>query len=308
LKRQILIQATTAGRSRKIEMKHWLAAFRLKTLPLALGAIILGCSLHELSFDLYIFLFATLTAIFLQILSNLANDYGDFVKGTDRHRKDRQLSGGAISKEAMLMAIALFTLLALGTGLYLLHLSFADNWSYWFGFLGLGIASIISAITYTVGKKAYGYNGLGDVFVFVFFGLIGVVGTAFLFNQMIEPAMWLSGTAYGCLCVGVLNVNNIRDLDKDVLTNKITLASKLGKEGALSYQITLMTVAFLGFIGHHLSNSYYSLAPFAVLVLGYVHITRLKNAKTADDYNRQLKFLSLGSLVVVILFLIKLFV
>jgi|TARA_B110000908_G_scaffold170939_1_gene232030 1,4-dihydroxy-2-naphthoate octaprenyltransferase len=289
-------------------MKHWLAAFRLKTLPLALGAIILGSSLHELSFDFQIFLFAVLTAIFLQILSNLANDYGDFVKGTDRHRKDRQLSEGTISKEAMLVAIVLFVVLALGAGLYLLHLSFADNWSHWFMFLGLGIASIAAAITYTVGKKAYGYNGLGDVFVFIFFGLIGVVGTAFLFKQAIGPAMWLPGIAYGCLCVGVLNVNNIRDLDKDVLTNKITLASKLGRDGALAYQITLMTVAFVGFVGHHLSSSYYSLAPIAVLVLGYVHITRLQNAEIADDYNRQLKFLSLGSLVVVILFLIKLFV
>ncbi|MBT6234850.1 MAG: 1,4-dihydroxy-2-naphthoate octaprenyltransferase [Bacteroidetes bacterium] len=289
-------------------MKHWLAAFRLKTLPLALGAIILGSSLHELAFDFYIFLFAALTAIFLQVLSNLANDYGDFVKGTDRHRKDRQLSGGYISKEAMLVAIVVFVLLSLGSGIYLLHLAFADEWGYWFKFLGLGIASIIAAITYTVGKKAYGYNGLGDVFVFVFFGLIGVAGTAFLFEHSVESAMWLPAVAYGCMCVGVLNVNNIRDLDKDVLTNKITLASKLGRDGAIAYQITLLTLAFVGFVGHHLATGYYSLAPLALFILGYVHISRLHEAEHADDYNAQLKFLSLGSLAVVILFLIKLFV
>lgn len=289
-------------------MKHWLAAFRLKTLPLALGAIILGSRLHELAFDFPIFLFAALTAICLQILSNLANDYGDFVKGTDKHRKDRQLSGGNISKQAMLTAIVVFVVLALGCGLYLLHLAFADNWNYWFKFLGLGIASIIAAITYTVGKKAYGYNGLGDVFVLIFFGLIGVAGTAFLFKQEIEPAMWLAAIGYGCLCVGVLNVNNIRDLDKDVLTNKITLASKLGKEGAIGYQVGLVSVAFLGFTAHHLSSDYMSIAPVAVLILGYAHIVKLRAAVTAADYNQQLKFLSLGSLVVVILFLIKLFV
>lgn len=289
-------------------MKHWLAAIRLKTLPLALGAIILGSRLHEFAFDFQIFLYAALTAIFLQILSNLANDYGDFVKGTDKHRKDRQLSGGNISKEAMLVAIVFFVVLALASGLYLLHLSFSNDWAQWFKFLGLGIASIVAAITYTVGKKAYGYNGLGDVFVFIFFGLIGVAGTAYLFKQTIELGMWFAAIAYGCLCVGVLNVNNIRDLDKDVLTNKITLASKLGKDGAMAYQIVLLSIAFLGFTAHHLSSDYFSMAPVAVLILGYVHIMKLRAAETADDYNQQLKFLSLGSLVAVILFLIKLFV
>lgn len=289
-------------------MKHWLAAFRLKTLPLALGAIILGSRLNEFAFDFQIFLYAALTAIFLQILSNLANDYGDFVKGTDKHRKDRQLSGGNISKEAMLVAMVFFVVLALASGLYLLHLSFSNDWAQWFKFLGLGIASIVAAITYTVGKKAYGYNGLGDVFVFIFFGLIGVAGTAYLFKQTIEPGMWFAAIAYGFLCVGVLNVNNIRDLDKDVLTNKITLASKLGKDGAMAYQIVLLGFAFLGFAAHHLSSDYFSMAPVAVLILGYAHIMKLRAAETADDYNQQLKFLSLGSLVVVILFLIKLFV
>jgi len=288
-------------------MKHWLAAFRLKTLPLALGAIILGSRLHELAFDFQIFLFAALTAIFLQILSNLANDYGDYVKGTDRHRKDRQLSGGNISKQAMLIAIVLFVILALGSGIYLLHLAFADNWSYWLKFFGLGIASIVAAITYTVGKKAYGYNGLGDVFVLIFFGLIGVAGTAFLFKQDLNAEMWLAAIAYGCLCVGVLNVNNIRDLDKDILTNKITLASKLGREGAIVYQTVLIAIAFLGFAAHHLALDYFSMAPVATVVLGYFHITKLRNAEISDDYNKQLKFLSLGSLVVVILFCIKLF-
>ncbi|MGB1037538.1 MAG: 1,4-dihydroxy-2-naphthoate octaprenyltransferase, partial [Bacteroidia bacterium] len=223
-------------------MKHWLAAFRLKTLPLALGAIILGSSIDSSSFDWSIFFFAALTAICLQVLSNLANDYGDFVKGTDKHRTDRQLAGGTITPKAMKSAIVILTLGSFLSGLYLLFISFGDELKYWIGFLGLGIASIIAAITYTVGKKAYGYNGLGDLFVFVFFGLVGVLGTSFLFDQSIHWINVLPAVAYGCLCMGVLNVNNIRDLNKDVLTNKITLAAKLGKSGAENYQKALMTV------------------------------------------------------------------
>lgn len=290
------------------QMKHWFAAFRLKTLPLALGAILLGSRLHEFAFDFQIFSFAAFTAIFLQVLSNLANDYGDFVKGTDKHRKDRQLSGGNITPSAMKIAIIVCALLALFSGMYLLHISFGQQWEYWLRFLGLGLASIAAAITYTVGKKAYGYNGLGDVFVFVFFGLVGVVGCAFLYKQEIDTSFWLPAVAYGCLSVGVLNVNNIRDLDKDILTNKITLASKLGKSGALTYQLILMLVAICGFLAYQFANGYVSLAPLAVFLLGYIHLKKLQKAETADEYNQQLKFLSLGSLVVVILFTIKLFV
>lgn len=286
-------------------MKHWIEALRLKTLPLALGAILLGSGLNTLSFDFNIFLFAALTAIFLQILSNLANDYGDFKKGTDSYRTDRQLAEGKITPQAMMGAIILFACLSLASGVYLLTLAFGDNWGLWLKFFGLGVLSIIAAISYTVGKKAYGYFGLGDVFVFIFFGLVGVLGTAFLYNQSIDLFHWLTAVAYGCLCVGVLNVNNIRDFDKDVMANKITLASKLGKDGAFNYQVFLLVIAFLGFVSHHFVQSYLSLAPVAVLVVAYFHLTRLKNAGTSGAYNRQLKFLSLSSLGVVILFLLR---
>ena len=288
-------------------MKHWLAAFRLKTLPLALGAIILGSKLHTLAFDFQIFLFASLTAIFLQVLSNLANDYGDFVKGTDKHRKDRQLAGGTITPLAMKAAIVVFAVLALFSGIFLLYISFGTAWRYYLWFLGLGLVSIAAAITYTVGKKAYGYNGLGDISVFVFFGLVGVVGCSFLYRQEIDSAFWMPAIAYGCLSEGALNVNNIRDLDKDILTNKMTLASKFGKSGAFTYQFVLMLLALAGFLCYQLATGYISLAPLGVAILGYVHLRKLQKAETTDDFNQQLKFLSLGSLGVVILFAIKLF-
>ena len=136
-------------------MKKWIAAFRLKTLPLALGAIILGSWVNDFSFDFEIFLFAGITAILLQILSNLANDYGDFIKGTDRHRKDRQLAGGNISPRSMLIAIVVFALGALSSGIYLLNISFGDDFNLWMKFFLLGIFSIASAILYTMGKRAY---------------------------------------------------------------------------------------------------------------------------------------------------------
>ena len=288
-------------------MKKWIAAFRLKTLPLALGAIILGSWVNDFSFDFEIFLFASVTAILLQILSNLANDYGDYIKGTDRHRKDRQLAEGTISPRSMIVAIILFALGSLLSGIYLLNLSFGDSWDLWIRFLLIGMLSIAAAISYTVGKRAYGYMGLGDVFVFIFFGLVGVLGTSYLFKQEIWTSTWLLAIGYGCLCVGVLNVNNIRDLDKDVLTNKITIASKLGLQGSIIYQTLLIITAFLTFSFYHLIENYYSLSPLLILILGFVHIQKLKEAETETDYNNQLRFLSIGSLGIVLLFVIRLF-
>ncbi len=288
-------------------MKKWIAAFRLKTLPLALGAIILGSWVNDFSFDFEIFLFASITAILLQILSNLANDYGDYIKGTDRHRKDRQLAEGTISPRSMIVAIILFSLGSLLSGIYLLNLSFGDSWDLWIRFLLIGMLSIAAAISYTVGKRAYGYMGLGDVFVFIFFGLVGVLGTSYLFKQEIWTSTWLLAIGYGCLCVGVLNVNNIRDLDKDVLTNKITIASKLGLQGSIIYQTLLIITAFLTFSFYHLIENYYSLSPLLILILGFVHIQKLKEAETETDYNNQLRFLSIGSLGIVLLFVIRLF-
>ena len=288
-------------------MKKWIAAFRLKTLPLALGAILLGSWVNDFSFDFEIFLFASITAILLQILSNLANDYGDYIKGTDRHRKDRQLAEGTISPRSMIVAIILFSSGSLLSGIYLLNLSFGDSWDLWIRFLLIGMLSIAAAISYTVGKRAYGYMGLGDVFVFIFFGLVGVLGTSYLFKQEIWTSTWLLAIGYGCLCVGVLNVNNIRDLDKDVLTNKITIASKLGLQGSIIYQTLLIITAFLTFSFYHLIENYYSLSPLLILILGFVHIQKLKEAETETDYNNQLRFLSIGSLGIVLLFVIRLF-
>lgn len=288
-------------------LKAWLNAFRLKTLPLALGAIIMGSKLPKLSFDINIFLYAALTAILLQILSNLANDYGDFIKGTDKHRKDRQLAGGHISPLAMKVAILVFVLAALASGILLLNTAFKNNTGHWIQFLILGIACILAAIAYTVGKKAYGYYGLGDLFVFIFFGLVGVLGTSFLYEPQLRTEYYLVAVSYGALCVSVLNVNNIRDLDKDILNNKITLASKLGKEGAINYQAFLLIGAFIAMLAQHVITSYFSLAPVGIAALGFNHIRNLRKAGNAEDFNAMLRNLSLGSFGIALLFILQLF-
>lgn len=283
-------------------MKNWIAALRLKTLPLALGAITMGSFINKGAFRLDIFLLACLTAILLQVLSNLANDYGDYQKGTDAHRADRQLTTGGITPSQMRNAVIITALLALISGLYLLYISFENDWLSWLVFFGIGLASIAAAITYTVGKKAYGYHGMGDLFVFLFFGLVGVLSTSYLFEPDISWLEVLPAVAYGCLCIGVLNVNNIRDIDKDVLTNKLTLAAKLGEFGAIRYQSILIFVSFISLVVYSYISNYITLAPATVMILAFIHLSKLRAAKNAVDYNAQLKLLSLGSLLVAILF------
>ena len=143
--------------------------------------------------------------------------------------------------------------------------------------------------------------------VFLFFGLVGVVATAYLYEQQLIANHFLPAISYGALCVGVLNINNIRDLDKDILNNKITVAAQLGREGALNYQVFLMITAFCSMGAHHLISGYMSLAPVGIAVLAYLHIAQLRKASTREEYNGLLKFLSLGSLAIVLLFVLELF-
>ncbi|MFN3446695.1 MAG: 1,4-dihydroxy-2-naphthoate octaprenyltransferase, partial [Bacteroidia bacterium] len=171
-------------------LKTWISAMRLRTLPLAVSGILMGSALSDLSgveSHKLITILALLTAIFLQILSNLANDYGDFTKGTDNEKRVgnmRALQSGNITPKAMLRMIVVFVVLSLISGISLLYVAANGNINYSFLlFFMLGIAAIAAAIKYTVGKSAYGYSGLGDVFVFVFFGLVAVLGVYILHNH-----------------------------------------------------------------------------------------------------------------------------
>ena len=200
------------------------------------------------SFRLDIFLLCVVTTIFLQILSNLANDYGDSIHGADnasRKGPSRAVQSGAIRAEEMWRAILLFGTLSLISGIMLLFVAFGFQWKAIMFFLALGLLSIGAAVTYTVGRKPYGYLGLGDLSVFVFFGLIGVMGSYYLFTKSISWPEILPATSMGMLSVAVLNVNNIRDIESDKIAGKFSIPVRLGRRHAVVYHWLLLLCAVI---------------------------------------------------------------
>ena len=224
---------------------------RLRTLPLASASVIFGSSLamNRLQIDWSLFGWTLATAICLQILSNLANDYGDYTKGTDdegRIGPARALQSGAITKRKMLTGILLTSVISLGSGLYTLYLAFGSlthSWS--LSLLAIGILSIAAAINYTIGKRAYGYSGLGDLAVFIFFGIVGVGGTYVLQVKSLYWDIAFPTVAIGLLSVAVLNLNNLRDIENDRKHGKRTIPVKIGLENGKSYHATLILAAWM---------------------------------------------------------------
>ena len=227
-------------------MSPWISAFRPRTLPLALASILTGGFLAAAAgrFNGPVVALAALTTILLQILSNLANDYGDSQNGADSvHRQGplRAVQSGAISPAQMKRGMLICGLLALISGLTLLWVAFGAAGLGWFlGFLALGLAAIWAAVNYTAGANPYGYAGFGDISVFVFFGLVGVGGTYFLQTQTLPLPVLLPAAALGCFATAVLNVNNIRDIKSDVLAGKITIPVRLGPARARRYHGLLL--------------------------------------------------------------------
>jgi 1,4-dihydroxy-2-naphthoate octaprenyltransferase len=218
--------------------KIWLQAFRLRTLPLAVASIMLGSFLAAAvgRFQLRVALLCAATALLLQILSNLANDYGDTMHGADsRYRvgPQRVTQSGAVSRAAMRMALLVLTLLCLVVGYILIR---GEHFIYHV----LGLAAVAAAIAYTAGPKPYGYAGLGDLFVFVFFGLIGVGGTYYLHTHILNWYIVLPAAACGFFCVAVLNINNIRDMHSDRMAGKFTIPVRLGARHAKVYHACLL--------------------------------------------------------------------
>ncbi|MCE2573574.1 1,4-dihydroxy-2-naphthoate polyprenyltransferase [Motilimonas eburnea] len=225
----------------------WLPAIRPRTLPLACGSIVTaaGLAYQYQVFDAVILILCLLTAILLQIISNLANDYGDALTGADDAERIgplRVTQAGLVTPLQMRIAIGLTTLLAILSGLGLLHYVFDDIWQ-WLSFIGLGALSIVAAITYTMGKHPYGYMGLGDLAVFLFFGLLGVMGSFYLYQLSLNWLIFLPAISCGALATSVLNINNTRDIVTDRKAGKKTLALRLGRTGARRYQWGLLTLA-----------------------------------------------------------------
>ena len=203
---------------------------------------------HAGAFQWDIFLLCILTTIFLQILSNLANDYGDSIHGADHAARTgpvRAVQSGLISRAQMRRAIILFVVLSLASGVILLFVSFGIEWRGIIFFLGLGVLSIGAAIMYTVGRKPYGYLGLGDLSVLVFFGLVGVMGSYYLFTKTISWYELLPAMSLGLFSVAVLNVNNIRDIESDKVAGKYSIPVRLGRSKAIIYHWLLIVLAVL---------------------------------------------------------------
>lgn len=236
--------------------KIWLQAARLRTLPLACAAVLLGSGLAAGAdhFRTSVFVWCLLTAIGLQILSNLANDYGDAVSGADNDDRvgpQRTVVSGLITREQMQRAMSLVAGLTIVSGLSLLWTAFSGDWLAILTFIGFGGLALVAAVTYTIGRCPYGYRGLGDLSVFLFFGLLGVLGTYYLFTRQFDPLLILPAASCGFLAIGVLNINNIRDMDTDLACGKRTFASRLGSRGARRYHWLLvlgaggMTIGFI---------------------------------------------------------------
>ncbi|BAX54429.1 1,4-dihydroxy-2-naphthoate octaprenyltransferase [Photobacterium damselae subsp. piscicida] len=227
----------------------WLDAARPKTLPLAVASIVCGSAVAAWhgSFSAAISLLALLTALLLQILSNLANDYGDTVKGTDNDNRlgpQRAIQSGLVTPNAMRKAMGLNIVLTAISGLSLIYIA-CDNAHEMFGFLLLGLMAIAASIAYTVGNKPYGYQGLGDLSVLMFFGWLGVAGTYYLQAGQIDSVVMLPATACGLLAVGVLNINNLRDIDNDRECGKLTLAVRMGPLWGRKYHLFLLAGSVL---------------------------------------------------------------
>lgn len=284
-----------------------LQAIRLKTLPLAAGAMLIGATVakSEHRFDNTLLVLSLLTAFLLQILSNLANDYGDFIHGVDgKERTDRALSSGKMNTNRMKMYLFINIILALSSGIGLLWKAREiSGTSFWPMFV-LGILCILGAVFYTMGKKPYGYYALGDLSVFIFFGPVAVMGSAYLYTGEILNEAILPSIFSGFVSAGVLNVNNIRDITSDREAGKRSLAMLLGNNTARIYHMVLVSIAWLIWIQFQFNLGIWAgIAQCAAFMLILFHFLGLKKAQLPDrkSFNDQLRNLSLTFLLAAIL-------
>ena len=291
-------------------IKSWLKAFRLRTLPLSMSGIILGSFLakNEGSWDVQIFTFAMLTTLFFQVLSNLANDLGDSQKGTDNENRIgpmRSVQSGEISMQAMKKAVWIFSILSFLSAVYLIYISSQGMTKEVILFYGvLAVLCILAAVTYTVGKRAYGYSGFGDVFVFIFFGLVSVLGSYTLYTKQFNWEIIFPAITIGMLSTAVLNLNNMRDQVNDQVAGKITLVVKLGKVKAKYYHYFLILSGIVSsafFLQNLGLLRFLFLIPYCILTL---HLNKVKNTNDEKDFDPELKKVALTTFLIAMLYAI----
>ena len=283
-----------------MKINYWIKAARLRTLALSFSCILLSSSLvminHiELSYKV---LFLTLTTtLLLQIVSNFANDYGDAKKGADKNRngEERMVQSGKISKFQMKVAIVILSIITLIVGFYLIFSVFQTDIYKISIFLILGISSIIAAIKYTVGKSAYGYKAYGDLSVFIFFGMVGVIGSYYLFTKNFHWITIPGALFTGLMSCGVLNLNNMRDYENDIINNKITLVVKMGLHKSKKYHFLLLflSISSLITIVFFSQNYYYiiSMFPLIFVIRHLIHLNQYLKMKLLDS---QLKVIAIS--------------
>ncbi len=290
-----------------MNIKPWIQAARLRTLPLSVSGIIVGSAYayYQGFSDWRIVVLALLTTLGLQVLSNYANDYGDGVKGTDANRigEKRLVAAGIITAEQMKKAVIITAILTFIIALLLIYVAFGkENFALSLIFILLGIGSIGAAIKYTVGKSAYGYSGFGDLFVFIFFGLVSVIGSNFLFTKELDGLLFLPAFAIGCLSVAVLNLNNMRDIENDKIAGKNTLVVKMGLKWAKYYHQIIIVLGMICFMIFAILIETSTLPILIINIPIILHMNKVDKSQNYEDFDPELKKVALSTFALSILF------
>lgn len=291
------------------KIKSWIVAIRLRTLPLAIASILMGSFLavNANNYNWTVITLSIVTTLFLQILSNLANDFGDGLKGTDNSQRlgpQRTIQSGEISPKEMRTGILIFVLLSFVSGIWLILESLGSNFYMSIIFLVLGLLAIAAAIKYTVGRRAFGYSGMGDIFVFLFFGLLAVLGTYFLNTHSLNWEILLPAASMGFLSTGVLNLNNMRDMENDANSGKKTMALILGFRKSKIYHNIMIILAMVcaiifGILQYHSFWQFIFIASYPLFIIQLYSINSITDRSHLDPY---LKKLALSTLLFTILF------
>ncbi len=295
------------------KIKAWLNAARPRTLPLSVSGIIVGAALANFYgyTNVLVFIIAICTTICFQVTSNFANDYGDGIKGTDNENRigpKRALQSGILTDKELKKGIIMSVIVSLVLAIILLLVAFEKEQIFIIlFFIGLAFASIWAAIKYTVGNSAYGYKGLGDVFVFIFFGLVAVLGSMYLFTHYLTFEAILPAIAIGLLSTAVLNLNNLRDANSDKMAGKNTLVVKIGFEKGKIYHLALLSVAFLSLLIFTLLNykSWINVVHLLVFIPIFIHAYKVSKTLYPTTLDPELKKLALSTFFLAVLFYVS---
>lgn len=287
------------------QLKIWIHALRLRTLPLSISGILVGLGLSPFAGrqNLWVLFGCLVTTLLFQILSNLANDLGDAQKGTDNANRIgpmRAVQSGKISKKTMKMAVCIAALLSLlSAGLLIYQASLVIGLKGLYLYAILAVLSVAAAVMYTLGKNAYGYLGLGDIVVFLFFGLLAVLGTKHLYTSSFSLSEFLGAISIGGWSVGVLNLNNMRDQENDRESGKKTLVVKMGFHRAKQYHFGLIALSsltwfFMISIVFFENRSFWMLLGLLPFPFFLKHLKQVQNTLAPKDFDPELKKVALS--------------